>query len=256
MKGENSMDIKIKVRKGNEDEALNFLKDLDFASFCQCSISTTNKDIIIELKKEYVGSSQILKILKKMINFEDFSISFENNSNNEKNNNAKKHKKASVVSNNIPHDEIDPEELIKDPNMREAVKNIKQMQYLENNEKMFEMLNAFSHESKKYVDFIEKISEHFQFGDRSDQFKRMCTAYFRNIKISEPIKYYSGIHPVRELIFDSFGENYTITEMDIENRLGYTSLTLDFFKKKTEKNKMNFLELVNTTRKFKKRFYQ
>ena len=66
------MDIKIKVRKGNEDEAWNFLKDLDFASFCQCSISTTNKDIIIELKKEYMGSSQILKILKKMINFEDF----------------------------------------------------------------------------------------------------------------------------------------------------------------------------------------
>ena len=62
------------------------MKDLDFASFCQCSISTTNKDIIIELKKEYMGSSQILKILKKMINFEDFSISLENN-------NAKKHKK-------------------------------------------------------------------------------------------------------------------------------------------------------------------
>lgn len=247
MKGEHSMDIKIKVRKGNEDEALNFLKDLDFASFCQCSISTTNKDIIIELKKEYMGSSQILKILKKMINFEDFSISLENN-------NAKKHKKASVVSNNIPHDEIDPEELIKDPNMREAVKKIEQMQFLDYNEKMVEMLMAFSYESKKYEDFIEKISEHFQFGDRSDQFKRMCTAYFRDVKISEPIKYYSRIHPVRELIFDCFGENYTITEKDIERRLGYTSSTLDFFKKKTEKNKMNFLELVNTTRKFKKCF--
>ena len=237
------MDIKIKVRKENEDEALNFLKDLDFASCSQCSISTTNKDIIIELKKEYVGSSQILKILKKMINFEDFSISFENNSNNEENNNAKKH-----------NDEIDPEELIKDPNLREAVKKIEQMQFIDYNEKMVEMLMAFSYESKKYEDFIEKISEHFQFGDRSDQFKRMCTAYFRDVKISEPIKHYSGIHPVRELIFDCFGENYTITEKDIERRLGYTSSTLDFFKKKTEKNKMNFLELVNTTRKFKKCF--
>ena len=247
------MDIKIKVRKGNEDEVLNFLKDLDFASFCQYSISTTNKDIIIELKKEYVGSSQILKILKKMINFEDFSISFENNSNNEENNNAKKHKKASV-SNNIPHDEIDPEELIKNPNMREAVKKIEQMQFIDYNEKMVEMLMAFSYESKKYEDFIEKISEHFQFGDKSDQFKRMCTAYFRDVKISEPIKHYSRTHPVRELIFDCFGENYTITEKNIERRLGYTSSTLDFFKKKTEKNKMNFLELVNATRKFKKCF--
>lgn len=245
------MDIKIKVRKGNEDEVLNFLKDLDFASFCQCSISTTNKDIIIELKKEYVGSSQILKILKKMINFEDFSISFENNSNNEENNNAKKHKKASV-SNNIPHDEIDPEELIKDPNMRESVKKIEQMQFIDYNEKMVEMLNAFSYESKNYKDFIEKISEHFQFGDRSDQFKRMCTAYFRDIKISEPMYGFSAIHPIREISCDSFGENYTITEKDIEKSLGYTSSTLDFFKKKTEKNKMNFLELVNTTRKFKK----
>ena len=47
-------------------------------------------------------------------------------------------------------------ELIKDPNMREAVKNIEQMQYLENNDKMFEMLNAFSYDSKNYVDFIKK----------------------------------------------------------------------------------------------------
>ena len=133
-------------------------------------------DIKIKVRK---GFSQILKILKKMINFEDFSISLENN-------NAKKHKKASVVSNNIPHDEIDPEELIKDPNMREAVKNIEQMQYIENNEKMFEMLSAFSYDSKNYVDFIKKISEHFQFGDRSYQFERMCTAYFR----TEPINYY------------------------------------------------------------------
>ena len=163
-----------------------------------------------------------------MINFEDFSISFENNSNNEKINNEKKHKKASVVSNNIPHDEIDPEELIKDPNMREAVKNIEQMQYLVKNEKMFEMLKAFSYDSKNHKDFIKKISEYFQFGDRSYQFKRMCTANFRDIKI--------------------------ITEKDIENRLGYTSSTLDFFKKKTEKDKMNFLELVNTTRSFKKYF--
>lgn len=245
------MDIKIKVRKGNEDEVLNFLKDLDFASFCQCSISTTNKDIIIELKKEYVGSSQILKILKKMINFEDFSISFENNSNNEENNNAKKHKKASV-SNNIPHDEIDPEELIKDPNMRESVKKIEQMQFIDYNEKMVEMLNAFSFESQKYEDFIEKISEYLQFGDRSEQFKRMCTAHFGHIEISEPMYGYSPIHPIREISGDSFGENLTITEKDIENKLGYTSSTLDFFKKKTEKNKMNFLELVNTARKFKK----
>lgn len=141
-------------------------------------------------------------------------------------------------------------ELIKDPNMREAVKNIEQMQYLENNEKMVEMLMAFSYESKKYEDFIKKISEYFQFGDRSYQFKRMCTAHFR----TESIKHYSGIHPVCELIYDSFGENYTITEKDIERRLGYTSSTLDFFKKKTEKDKMNFLELVNTTRTFKKYF--
>ena len=241
------MDIKIKVRKENEDEALNFLKDLDFASCSQCSISTTNKDIIIELKKEYVGSSKILKILKKMINFEDFSISFENNSNNEENNNAK-----NVVSNNIPHDEIDPEELIKDPNMREAVKKIEQMQFLEKNEKMFEMLIAFSFESQKYEDFIEKISEYLQFGDRSEQFKRMCTAHFGHIEISEPMYGYSPIHPIREISGDSFGENLTITEKDIENKLWYTSSTLDFFKKKTEKNKMNFLELVNTARKFKK----
>ena len=237
------MDIKIKVRKENEDEALNFLKDLDFASCSQCSISTTNKDIIIELKKEYVGSSKILKILKKMINFEDFSISLENN-------NAKKHKKASVVSNNIPHDEIDPEELIKDPNMREAVKNIEQMQYIENNIKMFEMLSAFSYDSKNYVDFIKKISEHFQFGDRSYQFERMCTAHFR----TEPIKYYSGIYPVCECIFSSLDTKDIITEKDIERRLGYTSSTLDFFKEKTEKNKMNFLELVNSTRAHKKYF--
>ena len=138
--------------------------------------------------------------------------------------------------------------------MREAVKKIEQMQFLEKNEKMFEMLIAFSFESQKYEDFIEKISEYLQFGDRSEQFKRMCTAYFINIITSGPIKYYSRIHPVRELIFDCFGENYTITEKDIERRLGYTSSTLDFFKKKTEKNKMNFLELVNTTRKFKKCF--
>lgn len=197
-------------------------------------------DIKIKVRK---GFSQILKILKKMINFEDFSISLENN-------NAKKHKKASVVSNNIPHDEIDPEELIKDPNMREAVKNIEQMQYIENNEKMFEMLSAFSYDSKNYVDFIKKISEHFQFGDRSYQFKRMCTAYFR----TEPIKYYSEIYPVCELIFSSLEKNDTITEKDIERRLGYTSSTLDFFKEKTEKNKMNFLELVNATRTYKKYF--
>ena len=38
-------------------------------------------------------------------------------------------------------------ELIKDPNMREAVKNIEQMHYLENNDKMFEMLNAFSYDT-------------------------------------------------------------------------------------------------------------
>ncbi len=197
-------------------------------------------DIKIKVRK---GFSQILKILKKMINFEDFSISLENN-------NAKKHKKASVVSNNIPHDEIDPEELIKDPNMREAVKNIEQMQYIENNIKMFEMLSAFSYDSKNYVDFIKKISEHFQFGDRSYQFERMCTAYFR----TEPIDYYSGIYPVCEFIFSSLENNDTITEKDIERRLGYTSSTLDFFKEKTEKNKMNFLELVNSTRAHKKYF--
>ena len=62
------------------------------------------------------------------------------------------------------------------------------------------------------------------------------------------------IHPFCELIYDSFGENYTITEKDFERRLGYTSSTLDFFKKKTEKDKMNFLELVNTTRTFKNYF--
>ena len=65
MKGENSMDIKIKVRKGNEDEALNFLKDLDFASCSQCSISTTNKDIIIELKKRICGIFKDSKNIEK-----------------------------------------------------------------------------------------------------------------------------------------------------------------------------------------------
>lgn len=174
-------------------------------------------DIKIKVRK---GFSQILKILKKMINFEDFSISLENN-------NAKKHKKASVVSNNIPHDE-----------------------YIENNKKMFEMLSVFSYDSKNYVDFIKKISEHFQFGDRSYQFKCMCTAHFR----TEPIKYYSGIYPVCECIFSSLDTKDIITEKDIERRLGYTSSTLDFFKEKTEKNKINFLDLVNTTRAYKKYF--
>ena len=57
------MDIKIKVRKGNEDEVLNFLKDLDFASFCQCSISTTNKDIIIDNANSNISGGQMEKII-------------------------------------------------------------------------------------------------------------------------------------------------------------------------------------------------